>query len=155
MSKKYFNYDTHPNFSAPYSTNNLILLLGEFIYDEYWRARQQWRVSIMKNGCTLSECSHPSVLQHTLCTGATLCPVSPLSPATGRVHVALQSPWWGVTYETLHPRTPHVPDHSACLAKLLLLCSHYPFNFSLLHGVSFLLLRLIQVQSIITPSGIG
>lgn len=100
--------------------------------------------------CSL-EGSHPSVLQHTLCTVGALCPLS-LNPQRG--YAALQSPRWGVTYETLHPRIPHVPDHSARLAKLPLLCSHYPFNFSQ-RGVSFLLLRLIQVQSIITPRGIG
>lgn len=77
----------------------------------------------------------------------------PLNPQQG--YAALQSPRWGVTYETQHPRIPHVPDHSARLAKLPPLCSHYPFNFPLLHGVSFLLLKLIRVQSIITPRGIG
>lgn len=102
----------------------------------------------MKNGCALLEGSHPSVLQHTSCTACTLCPFPlaplPLNPQQGCT--ALQSPWWGVTYETLHPRIPNVPDHSARLAKLPLLCSHYPFNFPLLRGVSFLLLRLIQVK---------
>lgn len=104
------------------------------------------------------KCSHPSVLQRTLCTAGTPCPLCPRAPATEALAGARGPPvpfGEGVTYETLHPRTPHVPHHSAWLAKLLLLCSHYPFNFSVLHGVSFLLLRLIQVQSIITPSGIG
>lgn len=109
----------------------------------------------MKNGCALLEASHPSVLQHTLCTAAALCCLAPPLLSAQQGYMALQSPWWGVTYETLHPRLPHVPDHSARLAKLPLFCSHYPFNFSLRHGVSFLLLRLIQVQSIITPRGRG
>lgn len=113
---------------------------------------------MMKNRCALLKGSHLSVLQHTLRTEGTLCPLSLLAPLplnTQQGYTALQSPRWGVTYETQHPRIPHGPDHSARLAKLLLLCSHYPFNFSLLHGVSFLLLRLIEVQSIITPRGIG
>lgn len=115
-------------------------------------------LSMLKNGCALLEGIHPSVLQHTLCTVDT--PRSPRSLAPpplkplSRGNAAPQSPRQGVTYETLHPRIPHVPDHSARLAKLPLLCSHYPFNFSL-HGVGFLLLTLIQVQSIITPRGIG
>lgn len=109
----------------------------------------------MKNGCAILESSHPSVSQHTLCTVGTPCPLTPLPLNPQQGYMALQSPWWSATYETLHPSIPHVPHHSAWLAKLLLLCRHYPFNFSLLHGVSFLLLILIQVQSIITPCGIG
>lgn len=85
---------------------------------------------------------------------ASPCCPAPLSQSPQRGYVAPQSPRQGVTYETLHPRRPHVPDHSARLAKQPLLCSHYPFNVSL-RGVSFLLLTLIQVQSIITPRGIG
>lgn len=112
---------------------------------------------MMKNGCALLESSHPSVLQHTLCTVDTPHPPVPSLPCCETLGVGVRGPSVpsaGVTYETLHPRRPHVPDHSARLAKLPLLCSHYPFNVSL-HGVSFLLLTLIQVQSIITPRGIG
>lgn len=114
---------------------------------------------MMKNGCALLESSHPSVPQHTYVhcrLSASPCSLAPLprNPRRGGGYVAPQSPRQGVTYETLHPRRPHVPDHSARLAKLPLLCSHYPFNVSL-HGVSFLLLTLIQVQSIITPRGRG
>lgn len=112
----------------------------------------------MKNGCALLESSHPSVLQHTLCpVDAPLSPF-PHSPATkpsaGGTWPLVPLCRQGLSYETLHPRRPHVPDHSAGLAKLPLLYGHYPFNVSL-HGVGFLLLTLVQVQSIITPRATG
>lgn len=116
----------------------------------------------MKNGCALLGGTHPSVPTNTLHN----------FPPPSLLVLLLRSPqrggWggggvvrgiiWplvplrrrGVSYETRHPRgAVRPPDHSPHSAKPPLSRRHYPFNVSR-RGVGFPLLRLIQVQSIIT-----
>lgn len=114
---------------------------------------------VMKNGCALLQSSHPSVPQHTFC------PLYPSSPPRLRALAPLPTkhsaaacgpslPSVGSHLWNPAPTQTTCPGSFGARAKLPPLYGHYPFNVSL-SGVSFLLLTLIQVQSIITPRGTG